>query len=101
MAANKDDADIDDVFANEEELEKALCVLAGSDPENCSYSRVRKGFSSASLQPYCRLLQIQVTVPADLDQILCVHFDWVCLKQTVSFLIILMKGFVDLLSHEE
>uniref|UniRef100_UPI0037E7B9DF putative E3 ubiquitin-protein ligase UBR7 n=1 Tax=Semicossyphus pulcher TaxID=241346 RepID=UPI0037E7B9DF len=39
MAANKDDADIDDIFANEEELEKALCVLAGSDPENCSYSR--------------------------------------------------------------
>ncbi|XP_073339539.1 putative E3 ubiquitin-protein ligase UBR7 [Pagrus major] len=36
MAANKD-TDIDDI--NEEELEKALCVLAGSDPENCSYSR--------------------------------------------------------------
>ncbi|KAM6969392.1 putative E3 ubiquitin-protein ligase UBR7 [Tautogolabrus adspersus] len=40
MAANTDvDADSDDIFANEEELEKALCVLAGSDPENCSYSR--------------------------------------------------------------
>ncbi|XP_039643049.1 putative E3 ubiquitin-protein ligase UBR7 isoform X1 [Perca fluviatilis] len=37
MAANKEDSD--DIFANEEELEKALCVLAGSDPENCSYSR--------------------------------------------------------------
>ncbi|XP_038575411.1 putative E3 ubiquitin-protein ligase UBR7 [Micropterus salmoides] len=39
MAANKDDSDIDDILANEEELEKALCVLAGSDPEKCSYSR--------------------------------------------------------------
>ncbi|XP_070835711.1 putative E3 ubiquitin-protein ligase UBR7 isoform X1 [Chaetodon trifascialis] len=39
MAANKDDADVDDILANEEELVKALCVLAGSDPENCSYSR--------------------------------------------------------------
>ncbi|XP_061824888.1 putative E3 ubiquitin-protein ligase UBR7 [Nerophis lumbriciformis] len=29
----------DDLLANEEDLEKALCVLAGSDPENCSYSR--------------------------------------------------------------
>ncbi|XP_061751160.1 putative E3 ubiquitin-protein ligase UBR7 isoform X2 [Nerophis ophidion] len=29
----------DDLIANEEDLEKALCVLAGSDPENCSYSR--------------------------------------------------------------
>lgn len=41
MAANRDtDADVDDI--NDEELEKALCVLAGSDPENCSYSRVRE-----------------------------------------------------------
>ncbi|XP_059209031.1 putative E3 ubiquitin-protein ligase UBR7 isoform X2 [Centropristis striata] len=39
MASNKEDADIDDAAINEEELEKALCVLAGSDPENCSYSR--------------------------------------------------------------
>ncbi|XP_036927212.1 putative E3 ubiquitin-protein ligase UBR7 [Acanthopagrus latus] len=31
------DADVEDI--NDEELEKALCVLAGSDPENCSYSR--------------------------------------------------------------
>ncbi|XP_041668133.1 putative E3 ubiquitin-protein ligase UBR7 [Cheilinus undulatus] len=38
MAADKADADTDDIFSNEE-LEKALCVLAGSDPENCSYSR--------------------------------------------------------------
>uniref|UniRef100_G3NZP7 Putative E3 ubiquitin-protein ligase UBR7 n=1 Tax=Gasterosteus aculeatus aculeatus TaxID=481459 RepID=G3NZP7_GASAC len=36
MAANKDTADD---LSNEEDLEKALCVLAGSDPENCSYSR--------------------------------------------------------------
>lgn len=41
MAANRDtDADVDDI--NDEELEKALCLLAGSDPENCSYSRVRE-----------------------------------------------------------
>ncbi|XP_070776926.1 putative E3 ubiquitin-protein ligase UBR7 [Enoplosus armatus] len=39
MAANKDEADTDDVLVSEEELEKALCVLAGSDPEKCSYSR--------------------------------------------------------------
>ncbi|XP_034531705.1 putative E3 ubiquitin-protein ligase UBR7 [Notolabrus celidotus] len=39
MAENKDDADNVDVLASEEELERALCVLAGSDPENCSYSR--------------------------------------------------------------
>ncbi|XP_074547724.1 putative E3 ubiquitin-protein ligase UBR7 [Halichoeres trimaculatus] len=39
MATNKDDADTDDIFASEEELERALCVLAGSDPENCSYFR--------------------------------------------------------------
>lgn len=41
MATCKDGADIDDTLTNEEELDKALCVLAGSDPENCSYSRVR------------------------------------------------------------
>lgn len=39
MAANKNDSDSDDIPANAEELERALCVLAGSDPENCSYSR--------------------------------------------------------------
>ncbi|KAL7380187.1 hypothetical protein ABVT39_013343 [Epinephelus coioides] len=39
MAAHKEDSDPDDILASEEELEKALCVLAGSDPENCSYSR--------------------------------------------------------------
>ncbi|XP_070698118.1 putative E3 ubiquitin-protein ligase UBR7 [Pempheris klunzingeri] len=39
MAANKSDADFDDFLASEEDLESALCVLAGSDPENCSYSR--------------------------------------------------------------
>ncbi|KAK2826070.1 hypothetical protein Q5P01_020284 [Channa striata] len=38
MAAQRD-SDLDDSVANEEELEKALCVLAGSDPEHCSYSR--------------------------------------------------------------
>uniref|UniRef100_A0A3B4H9L5 Putative E3 ubiquitin-protein ligase UBR7 n=1 Tax=Pundamilia nyererei TaxID=303518 RepID=A0A3B4H9L5_9CICH len=39
MAANKGDSDIDDILTSEEELEKALCVLAGSDPDNCSYSK--------------------------------------------------------------
>ncbi|XP_037603024.1 putative E3 ubiquitin-protein ligase UBR7 [Sebastes umbrosus] len=40
MAASQEEpSDIDDIFSNQEELEKALCVLAGSDPENCSYSR--------------------------------------------------------------
>uniref|UniRef100_A0AAQ5X8N8 Putative E3 ubiquitin-protein ligase UBR7 n=1 Tax=Amphiprion ocellaris TaxID=80972 RepID=A0AAQ5X8N8_AMPOC len=39
MATHKDDLDTDEVLANEEELQNALCVLAGSDPENCSYSR--------------------------------------------------------------
>ncbi|XP_075874225.1 putative E3 ubiquitin-protein ligase UBR7 [Nelusetta ayraudi] len=38
MAVHKDDLDFDWV-ANKEELEEVLCVLAGSDPENCSYSR--------------------------------------------------------------
>lgn len=61
MAAHKEDSDLDDILANEEELEKALCVLAGSDPENCSYSRVRKASCAAALQPspssaYCRLV---------------------------------------------
>ncbi|KAL3049181.1 putative E3 ubiquitin-protein ligase UBR7 isoform X1 [Trematomus bernacchii] len=39
MAANQEEPDIDDSLASEEELEQALAVLAGSDPENCSYSR--------------------------------------------------------------
>ncbi|KAM8834305.1 putative E3 ubiquitin-protein ligase UBR7 [Synchiropus picturatus] len=30
---------IEDSSLDEEELEEALCVLAGSDPDNCSYSR--------------------------------------------------------------
>ncbi|KAG7238525.1 hypothetical protein INR49_030798, partial [Caranx melampygus] len=38
MAANKEDCEPDDFLPDEEEL-AALCVLAGSDPENCSYSR--------------------------------------------------------------
>ncbi|XP_054652127.1 putative E3 ubiquitin-protein ligase UBR7 [Dunckerocampus dactyliophorus] len=33
------EAQLDDLLANEEDLESVLCVLAGSDPENCSYSR--------------------------------------------------------------
>lgn len=37
-----------------EDLEEALCVLRGSDPENCSYSRVRE-HSCSEPQPPCRL----------------------------------------------
>ncbi|KAK5857389.1 hypothetical protein PBY51_010639 [Eleginops maclovinus] len=39
MAANKEEPGIVDSIASEGELEEALAVLAGSDPENCSYSR--------------------------------------------------------------
>lgn len=60
------DADVEDI--NDEELEKALCVLAGSDPENCSYSRVRgKASCTAALTApialypaCCRLIWIPV-----------------------------------------
>ncbi|XP_071383875.1 putative E3 ubiquitin-protein ligase UBR7 [Centroberyx affinis] len=40
MAVNKDDSTLSlgDILADEDELREALCVLAGSDPENCSYS---------------------------------------------------------------
>ena len=40
MAVNKDDT-FDDIQMDEDEIEKALCVLAGSDPERCSYSQVK------------------------------------------------------------
>lgn len=43
MAAQKDNVVDFDWVANKEELEEVLCVLAGSDPENCSYSRVSRG----------------------------------------------------------
>lgn len=56
MAANKGDSDIDDILTSEEELEKALCVLAGSDPDNCSYSKVGEASCTAALQPVCRPL---------------------------------------------
>ncbi|XP_076014611.1 putative E3 ubiquitin-protein ligase UBR7 [Genypterus blacodes] len=41
MAANQDDCtmSLSDILADEDELREALCVLAGSDPENCSYPR--------------------------------------------------------------
>ncbi|XP_077434436.1 putative E3 ubiquitin-protein ligase UBR7 [Vanacampus margaritifer] len=40
MAATKtEDSHLDDFIENEEDLEHALWLLAGSDPENCSYSR--------------------------------------------------------------
>lgn len=43
MAAHKDNADIAETV-DPADLQAAVCVLAGSDPENCSYSRVRKAF---------------------------------------------------------
>nr|XP_015825567.2 putative E3 ubiquitin-protein ligase UBR7 [Nothobranchius furzeri] len=39
MATHQQDSEVDGVQVSEEELERALCVLAGSDAENCSYSR--------------------------------------------------------------
>ncbi|XP_035023594.2 putative E3 ubiquitin-protein ligase UBR7 [Hippoglossus stenolepis] len=39
MAEQREESELHDAAASEEELETALCVLAGSDPENCSYSR--------------------------------------------------------------
>ncbi|XP_028994582.1 putative E3 ubiquitin-protein ligase UBR7 [Betta splendens] len=39
MAAQRVDSGLDNIVADEDELQDALCVLAGSDPENCSYSR--------------------------------------------------------------
>lgn len=88
MAANKEDADIDDILSNEEELEKALCVLAGSDPENCSYSRVRNAPCTASLQPSSfsvRLVAfVQVQVLQFLDVVMCVHCDCVCVSPASS-----------------
>lgn len=61
MAAQTEDASVEEVAVSEEELERALCVLAGSDPDHCSYSRVREASCTASLQPaplsaYCRLV---------------------------------------------
>lgn len=47
MAVRKDDEVDFDWVANKEELEEVLCVLAGSDPENCSYSRVSRSRVSA------------------------------------------------------
>ncbi|KAM4625441.1 putative E3 ubiquitin-protein ligase UBR7 [Polymixia lowei] len=41
MAVNEDDStsSLGDILADEDELREALSVLAGSDPENCSYSQ--------------------------------------------------------------
>ncbi|KAM9841947.1 putative E3 ubiquitin-protein ligase UBR7 [Aulostomus maculatus] len=39
MTAHTSEPNIDAVLANEEDLDRAFCVLAGSDPENCSYPR--------------------------------------------------------------
>uniref|UniRef100_A0A3Q3EXZ8 Ubiquitin protein ligase E3 component n-recognin 7 n=1 Tax=Kryptolebias marmoratus TaxID=37003 RepID=A0A3Q3EXZ8_KRYMA len=39
MAASRQNPEADDVLVTDEEVEQALCVLAGSDAEKCSYSR--------------------------------------------------------------
>lgn len=49
MAERENDVDIDDIGADEE-LENALCVLAGSDLENCSYSQVRRVSCTAAIE---------------------------------------------------
>lgn len=54
MAAHKDDVDVDSV-ANEEELEEILSVLAGSDPENCSYIRVSCAVSLCNIYQHLQL----------------------------------------------
>lgn len=46
MAAHKNNADVDDIV-DAADLQAAMCVLAASDPENCSYSRVRNAFLTA------------------------------------------------------
>lgn len=54
MAAHKDDVDVDDV-ATEGELEEVLSVLAGSDPENCSYIRVSCVVSRCNIYQHLQL----------------------------------------------
>lgn len=54
MAAHKDVVDVDGV-ANEGELEEILSVLAGSDPENCSYIRVSCVVSLCNIYQYLLL----------------------------------------------
>lgn len=41
MAEHNDD--VEGIFSDVEELEEALCALAGSDSNNCSYSQVSRG----------------------------------------------------------
>lgn len=47
MAAPKEKAEVDDAV-DAADLQAAMCVLAGSDPENCSYSLVRNAFRTAT-----------------------------------------------------
>lgn len=46
MAAHKENAEVD-AAVDAADLQAAMCVLAGSDPENCSYSLVRNAFRTA------------------------------------------------------
>uniref|UniRef100_A0A8C3G0C7 Ubiquitin protein ligase E3 component n-recognin 7 n=1 Tax=Cyclopterus lumpus TaxID=8103 RepID=A0A8C3G0C7_CYCLU len=61
MAANINDSDTDDIPSSAEELERALCVLAGSDPENCSYSR---GYAKRQAVFACNTCTPNVAEPA-------------------------------------
>lgn len=46
MAAHRETEEAD-VSVDAADLQAAMCVLAGSDPENCSYSLVRNAFRTA------------------------------------------------------
>lgn len=46
MAAHEENAEVDEAL-DAADLQAAMCVLAGSDPENCSYSLVRNAFGTA------------------------------------------------------
>lgn len=85
MAACKDDADIDDMFANEEELREAFCVLAGSDSTNCSYSQVRKASCTVSPQPSQSSLYM-------CRSIVCLLL-WPCYKQANCFCVNMLLWF--------
>lgn len=50
MAAHKETTEADGAV-DAADLQAAMCVLAGSDPENCSYSLVRNAFHCSHVNP--------------------------------------------------
>ncbi|TNM95441.1 hypothetical protein fugu_016524 [Takifugu bimaculatus] len=48
MAAHKENAEVD-AAVDAADLQAAVCVLAGSDPENCSYSHGKKRFPNRAI----------------------------------------------------